>query len=431
MSFVRSIGRWGFAGLVINSVIGSGVFGTPGELARILGTASPWVVLLAALAMAVFMACFVEVAAQFSETGGAYLYVRSAFGRFAGLLVAWFGMLAPLGAAAAQVNLFANYLSQWVPGAGVGWGRGLVAAALIASVVIANLLGARTGKNLSGWLASFKLVPLLLLIVIGWAHFGNAAIAAAAPFDLPQSFPAWSMGFMLAAFSFGGFEDPLVPSAEVVDPGRTIRFGYLVSLLACGFVYMALQFVVVAAVGASPTDHPLSATGSVLLGPRGAELVAVAAMVSTYGSIAAIVLIVPRLLFSLSRHGELPAFLSRMNSQHHTPAAAIATVGGLIFVLALTGTFLWALAVCAGAMMIVYGAVCAALLQLRRTRPDADNFRIPLGRTCAVLGVLISIFLLAQLRGSQIALMGLTVLVAAINWVLTPRRSEASVLPLR
>src|SRR5262245_37691353 len=224
MSFIRSIGKWGFVGLVVNSVIGSGVFGTPGELIRLLGPASTMVILAAGAAMAVVMACFVEVASQFAEPGGAYLYVRSAFGRFAGLLIGWFSMLAPVGAAAAQANLFANYFAQLVPAAGTGWERQLVIVALVGTPVIVNYMGVRSGKNLSSWLAAAKLVPLLLLILIGFAYFGTQALASSALPTITPDFQAWSTAFLLAAFSFGGFEDPLVPTAEIKDLKRTVRF---------------------------------------------------------------------------------------------------------------------------------------------------------------------------------------------------------------
>lgn len=90
---VRSIGRWAMTALVINCIIGGGIFGLPGELTRLLGRASPFAMILAALGVAVLLSCFAEVASQFSEPGGAYLYVRTAFGRFAGMQVSWFDSL--------------------------------------------------------------------------------------------------------------------------------------------------------------------------------------------------------------------------------------------------------------------------------------------------------------------------------------------------
>ena len=67
---VRAIGRWSLALLVINSIIGSGIFGLPSEIAKLLGRASVWAVLLAGAAIGIIMACFAEVGSQFSEAGG-------------------------------------------------------------------------------------------------------------------------------------------------------------------------------------------------------------------------------------------------------------------------------------------------------------------------------------------------------------------------
>ena len=102
MALVRAIGRVGLTGLVVNCIIGASIFGMPGELYRQLGRASPLAMVTGALCMAVFTACAAEVGSQFSEAGGAYLYVRRTFGRFAGLLVAWFWFLAGAGGMAAS-----------------------------------------------------------------------------------------------------------------------------------------------------------------------------------------------------------------------------------------------------------------------------------------------------------------------------------------
>jgi basic amino acid/polyamine antiporter, APA family len=87
MAFVRFIRRWTMTALVINCIMGGGIFGVPGELTHLLGKASPIALVCAALGMAVIMLPMMEVASQFSDSGGPYLYVRYAFGHFAGMQI--------------------------------------------------------------------------------------------------------------------------------------------------------------------------------------------------------------------------------------------------------------------------------------------------------------------------------------------------------
>src|SRR5215813_4423758 len=124
MTLVRSIGRWTMTALVINGMIGSSIFALPGVLNRLLERASPFAVIFAAVAMAIIMACVVEVASQFSEAGGAYLYTRTAFGRFAGMQIGWFFLLAVVGGVAVAANLFVNYLAPFLSWTLDTWERG-------------------------------------------------------------------------------------------------------------------------------------------------------------------------------------------------------------------------------------------------------------------------------------------------------------------
>ena len=112
---VRAIGRWSLVALTVNCVIGSGVFGLPSELARLIGGASVPAVVLAAAVMAVVMACFAEVSSQFTETGGPYLYVRAAFGRLMGIEVGWLTWVVRIASCAANANLFVIYLAEFWP----------------------------------------------------------------------------------------------------------------------------------------------------------------------------------------------------------------------------------------------------------------------------------------------------------------------------
>src|SRR5450755_3921404 len=114
---VRVIGRWSLVALAVNSILGSGIFGLPSTVAGFLGAASPVAVLLAGCGMAVIIACYAELASQFTQTGGTYLYLRHAFGRLVGVQVGWLTLLGRLTDCAASVNLWVVYLGEFWPAA--------------------------------------------------------------------------------------------------------------------------------------------------------------------------------------------------------------------------------------------------------------------------------------------------------------------------
>src|SRR5262245_47826561 len=89
----REIGRFALTALVVNAIIGSGIFGLPDDVARELGAAAPFAYVLAALGIGVVMGCFAEVASRFTAAGGPYLYARAAFGRLAGIQIGWIAWL--------------------------------------------------------------------------------------------------------------------------------------------------------------------------------------------------------------------------------------------------------------------------------------------------------------------------------------------------
>src|ERR1700676_4563198 len=110
---VRAIGRWSLAALMINTMIGSSIFGLPSLIAAHLGRFSPAGYLVAFAGVAVIAACLAEVASQFQEAGGPYLYARAAFGPFVGIQIGWLTWLARISAASAVANLFLSYLTRF------------------------------------------------------------------------------------------------------------------------------------------------------------------------------------------------------------------------------------------------------------------------------------------------------------------------------
>jgi APA family basic amino acid/polyamine antiporter len=416
MPFVRAIGRWTMTALVINGIIGSGIFGLPSELNRLLGRASPISMVVGGVAISIIAACLAEVASQFSQPGGAYLYARTAFGRFAGMQVGWFSLLAPIGGSAANASLFMIYLSGFLPWAGRGWVRVLLLAVLISVPTIANYVGVHNGAKLSNFLTVAKLLPLALIIGLGLLRFSrHFEMIHRTEITRPGLAP-WLTALLLLSFAYGGFENALIPTGEVKNPRQTIPFSLLMGLLGCILIYALVQFVTVATIGTSPSNRPLADTASVLIGNHGALFVSIAVMISTYGWVSGGILNIPRLACSLAQQGDAPLLFGKLHPRFNTPAFAIVSYASLAWLLAATGAYLWIVALTAGAHTMIYLASCAALIRLRRQGGGSHGLRIPFGQGFALIAIVICLAVLTRLHASEVLLMGITTLIATANW---------------
>jgi len=410
--------------LVINSIIGSGVFGLPSEVTGLLGRASPIAMMVAGLATAAIVLCIAEVASQFDEPGGPYLYTRRAFGRFVGIQVAWFSILAPIAAGAASASLFIMYLSGFIPWAGHGWHRVMLLTILISIPTAANYLGVRSGATLTNVFTVAKLLPLALLITLGVVRFGqHFEVLHPTEITSPGVAP-WLTALLLLIFAYGGGENALIPTGEAKEPRHTVPFGLLAGLLACIIVYTLVQFVTVATIGTAQTPRPLAQTASVLIGRGGAMFVAFAVMLSTYGLVSGNILNIPRIACSLSLQGDCPLWVGKLHPSFNTPATAILVYAAVVWLLAVTGTYLWLVALTGGAVLVIYAASCGALIQLRRQQVKAAALRIPFGRVLSVIGILITASLLTKLSAREALLMAITALIATANWFWANRREQ-------
>jgi APA family basic amino acid/polyamine antiporter len=412
---VRAIGRWSLAALTVNSVIGSAVFGLPAVVAGLLGRQSIEAVVVAGVAVGVIMACFAEVASQFSEAGGPYLYARAAFGRLTGILVGWMLYLAQTAAPAANANLFVIYLAEFWPAAKQPWPRFTVLTLLIGLLVVINILGTRQGTAVSNLFTVAKILPLLMVVAAG------AAVTIIHPAPLTASLPlqasAWPKAILLMFFYYGGFETALAPMSEAQNPRRDSVFALFVALVVCGLIYTAVQWVVLGVLGpAAVTDRPLAEVARVTMGNRGAALVAIGALVCVYGYLSAKLLAMPRVTYALAEQGDLPRFFATISTRFHTPWFSILLYGAVVWGLAIVGSFTWNVTLSAIARLFYYGVVCAALIALRRKQPHAGALRLPAGPWLAVAGVLVSAALITQVDLSKSLILVATVAAALLNW---------------
>jgi amino acid transporter len=424
-ALVRAIGRWSLAALVINSIIGSGIFGLPSIVAGLAGRASPLAYLIAAAGMGVIMACFAEVASQFREAGGPYLYARAAFGQFLGIQMGWVSWLVRLTSAAAGANLFVIYLAEFWPQVKEALPRALVLTLLVGVIAAVNYRGVSGGTKLSNFFAAAKLLALFLFIAAGMLYLLFRHPTATLLPEPASSTGDWFEAVLVLVFAYGGFEAALMPMGEVKDPRRDAPFALCVALGAVTVVYTLIQVVVIGALpNPAASDRPLAAAAHVFLGPLGAALISAAALVSVYGFLGAMMLNTPRLTFALAERGDFPAWFAAVHARFRTPHVSIAVFAVLMWALAVAGTFQWNVILSVVARLFAYGLVCAALPVLRWKRPAAGAFRLRAGRALAVLGVAFSAALLTRMHRGELLAVALTVAVAFVNWLWARRRGE-------
>ena len=422
---VRALGRWTMVALVVNGVIGSAIFGLPDDIVRLVGDAAPWAYLIAAAAMLVFMAVFAELSSQFNEAGGPYLYAREAFGRFAGIEMGWFTWLVRLTAAAANANLFVIYLGEFWPGATQPLPRALILAALLGTLTLINLRGVTGAARLSNVFTAAKLLPLFALIALGFALAPDSVAPSAPP--AVTGLTAWTSAFIVLLFTYGGFDMALIPAGECKDTRRDLPFALFSGLAVITTVYVLLQVMAMRTVpDLANSQRPLADAARTLVGPIGAALIAIGAMVSTSGYLSAQLIGVPRLTFALAQRGDFPPLFGAVHEKFRTPHVSIIAWGVLTFALALFGNFIWNVSLSGAARLLTYGLACAALLQLRRTRPDAPAFRVPAGGLVAVVGLLICLVMVRFIDTTHAWVIGLVAAIAAVNWWDARRRARAS-----
>ena len=405
------------AALVVNCIIGSGVFGLPSVLASLLGRASIAAVLLAAVAVGIIMACFAEVASRFAQSGGPYLYAQAAFGRFMGIQVAWLVWFVRLTACAANANLFVIYLGEFWPDATRPAMKLAILTLLLGILAAINFRGVKAGARVSTSFTVAKLASLGLVCVAGGIYL-IVTHRVIPHVDLAPGGKEWARAIVLLIFAYGGFEAALISAGEAKDPRRDLPFGLFAALITCAVVYGLIQWVVVGILpDPAHSQRPLAEVARIVLGPTGATLTALGALFSIYGYLSGNILATPRITFALAERGDFPSSFALVHRRFHTPYFSILAFALLVWLLALFGSFAGNATLSAGSRLFYYGVVCAALPVLRKKDRQPALIRIPCGTFVGVLGALLCAALLTQIEYSKSLILVAAVAVAFLNWL--------------
>jgi amino acid transporter len=389
----RDIGLTGSAFLAFNGIVGAGIFGLPGDLHEKFGGFAPWLFLLFGLLILAIALPFARLAACHERTGGPVTYAAGLGPVFA-FQTGWLYCLARVSSMAANANLFATYAGTLWPPLGTWAGRAALIAALIGALTFVNVVGVKRAVRALDLLTVLKAIPLVGLAL--WA-IGHAAQGLPPPGPVPP-LSALEASALVLLYAFVGFENATVPAGETTDPRRTIPRAMIGTVIATAGLYFLVQlgYAAVMPAGPAPTA-PLATMAETLVGPVGATILAVTAMVSVAGNLGGAILSGPRVPFALAGQDLLPRWFGRISPRFATPANSILFIGALALVLALTGSFVWLAIVSTLARLIVYGTCIATL---PRARPGAASWALMLA------GLAVCVWAAAQSKWESWAMLG-------------------------
>ncbi|TXE14283.1 APC family permease [Algoriphagus aquimarinus] len=400
----RGIRKWDLVFLIINSVIGAGIFGLPAKAFALSGPYSLLAFGVCAVVMLVLILVFMEVSSRFDKTGGPYLYIKEAFGSMPAFAVGWILMLTRLFSYATLINLLVIYMAFFSPIFQEEWMRILMIVGITGVLTGINLLGIKDSTRTTNILTISKLVPLTLFIVIGLFFLNQEAF----DFSAPPPMPEFANTALLLIFAFGGFEAGLVISGEVENPRKNLPFALMTGALIITVFYVLIQVV---AIGTLPdlatSDKPLADAATRVMGYGGGLFITIGAIVSILGTLNVQILSGSRLPFALSESQQFPKIFSFIHPRFRTPTVAVLFFAFLIIIVATVWDFMGSLAISVIARLLIYLLVCGSLIRLRKSQPDADYYKVKFGIPLAIAGIGATIWLLSSTQLEEITDMAL------------------------
>jgi APA family basic amino acid/polyamine antiporter len=398
----RELGLFSASLLVVGGIIGSGIFFTPAEVGRALPTPG-WILGIWVIGGVVAVAgalTFAELGAMLPEAGGPYVYIREAFGPLWAFLHGWMILLMIASGAIAAVALsFGNYLGRFIDIAPVGGPMGVATITIIA-VTWLNVLGIKIGTLAANLFTVSKLAALTAIIVLGLTLSPRISATSAPAPDLPPLASGLAAAFVAVLFTIGGWQQTNMVAGEIRDPAKNLPRALIIGVAIVIVVYLGANVAylnVLGRDGLAASTTVAADTMQALLGEGAARVITAGVMLSIFGFVNVALLTNARVLFALGRDGVLFPQAGAVHPKYGSPHVALIMLGGwsIAELFGTRGSLGNLLSGVVFADWVFFGMAAAAVLRLRKTRPDlARPYKVAaypwlplLFVLCAVVGV--------------------------------------------
>ena len=406
--------------MVVGTIIGASIFVQPSEITghvpSVGGIFAAWIV-SGALTLAGALVC-AELASAYPRTGGVYVFLREAWGPPVGFLWGW-AMFWSMhsGIIAAIATVFARYAAAFLPlgDAGVR----LVAVGAIVALSAVNYFGVEYGSRLQTAFTIGKLAAIVAIVALGFALPVRHPIAAAAAAPAVFGFHDLALAVAAGLFAFGGWHMVTYTAGETADARRTIPIALGAGTLVVTLCYVALNAVylhVLPVATVSSSTRVAADAADALVGSGGAAIMSALVMFSAFGGLAGIVLMGPRVYYSMARDGLLFGWAGEVHPRFRTPHRAIVLQAIWSSVLVLTGTYRALFTRVVYTEWIFFALMAAGLVVLRRRPEYAPAYRVWGYPILPAAFVLTSVLIVVNQIVSQPSESALGLLIVGIGW---------------
>jgi APA family basic amino acid/polyamine antiporter len=426
--------------IVVGTTIGSGIFLVPKAMVQNVGTpAMVFAVWIVGGLLALFGALTAaELAASMPEAGGGYVYLREAYGPFWGFVYGWTMMwVGQSGSVATLGTGFFYYLANFFPSLDrvlytislpIGPGGGpleirsgqLAAIGVIMLLAVVNYFGVRFGGAVQVAVTIVKISLIFAIICIG--IFGGVGSAANYRSAIPAAggFLGFSAALVAALWAYDGWFNLTFVGSEIKNPRRNLPISLTVGTAVVIGIYVITNlayFYVLPASQVASSDRVAAEMMRKVLGAPGAAAVSLAAMISIFAALNGSILSGSRIPYALAKDGLFFRPVARVHPRYRTPGVSILAVAGWGCVLVLSGRYEQLYTMVIFAIWILYAMNIAAVMVLRRKRPDMPRpYRVPGYPIVPVLFVTTAIALLFStlVDSPRESLMGLALILIGV-----------------
>jgi APA family basic amino acid/polyamine antiporter len=391
---VRGLTAWDVTLVTVGSVLGTGIFITTGDIARVLP--HPGLILLiwllGGLVTLAGALTYAELGGLFPRAGGQYHFLKEAYSPFWGFLYGWAAFLVIMTGGIATLAVgFGEYLGAFLPffstkhvlvevslrGRGLAINGGQLGGALAITFLTAiNYVGLREGAGVQNFMTLVKIGSMGALGLAGLllpAPLAPRLLDALPPASVPA---AMGVGMIAVLWSYDGWYGATNLAGEMRRPARDLPLGLLLGTAIVTLLYLLLNLVYVRALTVeqmAATPRIGESAALVFLGPAGGKLINAAVLVSTFGCISSTILYAARIYLPMAQDGVFLPALARVHPRFRTPANCILAQGLWSVLLTFSGTYEQLYTYVTFAVVLFHALTGAAVFVLRRTRPEAPR----------------------------------------------------------